>query len=136
MAINNNENTVNLVNNSLLNYIHEDVNFARDYLLDNGFDMDKERALGLKELRKRIALAKGYEKQISDGSLLSLAMKQIREINLSRDDQNSAALQSLLVNSAVGLQFRNLEDWSDAQIKEALGDVDLIKLLEKLKKLK
>lgn len=133
--MNNNDNIIELIDNGMLNYLQKDKEFAKDYLSDNGFDMNNERELANRELRKRFALAKAYEKQISDGALLNQAMRQLREVSIPREGLDTVALQSLLQESGVGLQFRNLEDWSDDEIREALGDVDLIRLLEKLKNL-
>lgn len=135
MDTNNKDNVIELVNEGILSYIQEDNEFAKDFLIDNDIDMDKERELANRELRKRVALAKATEKQMSDGSLLKQAMQRIREISSSYEGHDSIALQTLLKTSGIGLQFRNIEDWTDEEMREVLSDVDLIKLLSKLKDL-
>lgn len=126
-------NVIDIVNSALLDYIHEDNSFARDYLEDNGIDSILERSRIDKELKKRFTLARGNEKRMKDKSLLNQVIEQIRSINLSRKNESSENLQGLLASSGFGLQFRNLDKWSDEEMREALSDVDLIKLLEKLK---
>ena len=133
--MNKNDNIIELVNNGMLNFLSEDNKFAKDYLEDNGFDMNTQLKLAQKELRKRFALDKAIKKQLSDSSLLDKAMKRLRELNIQKESLDTNALQASLRNSGIGLAFRNLENWSDDEMREALNDVDLIKLLEELKKL-
>lgn len=124
---------VDIINSALLDYIHADNGFAKDYLEDNGFTLEVEYSRIDKELKKRFTLVKGKEKKTKDSSLLNQVINEIKAINLSRKNESSENLQGLLATSGFGLQFRNLDKWSDEEMREALSDVDLIKLLEKLK---
>jgi hypothetical protein len=122
------------VNDEMLNYLHADVDFTRSYLIDNGVDIENERSWFEKELKKLKVLAKAKEKQLIDSALLTKALERLKKMQLKIQDYKGQALQEMLIRSRIGLQFRNLDKWTDEEMREALKDVDLIKLLEELEK--
>lgn len=134
MDIEHKKDIVSQVGEELLNYLHEDADFAADYLIDLKIDVSEERGFFDKNLKRMKIIALGKERQKEDMRLLEKVnlSKKLNQLKSMIENYSGEALQSLLIKSGVGLQFRNLEKWSDEEMREALNDIDLIKLLDEL----
>ena len=134
MDIEHKKDIVSQVGEELLNYLHEDAEFAEGYLSDLEIDVSQQRSFFDKSLKRMKIIALGKERQKEDVRLLEKIniSKKLSQLKSMIENYSGEALQGLLIKSGVGLQFRNLEKWSDEEMREALNDIDLIKLLDEV----
>jgi hypothetical protein len=132
MGIEHKNDVISQVNEELLNYLHKDIEFSRDYLSEQDIDIENERAFFDQSLKKMRTFALGKERQQRDSTLFEKVNvnEKLSQLKSMIETLSGQALQNLLIKSGVGLQFRNLEKWTDEEMREALNDIDLIKLLD------
>ncbi len=61
-----NKDIIDLVDEGTLNLIQSDPDFAKNYLIDNGFDPEFEREKGIKGLKQLRTLRAAEEKEAKD----------------------------------------------------------------------
>lgn len=114
------------------NVIIEDFDAAKEFLAELKIDADELRARGASEFSKALFLAKAKINQARDHSLLTKLRDKINEAMERNAVLTGAFLKDILVQKKASFQFRNLDKWSDEELREVLGDIDLTKLLEDL----
>ena len=117
-----------------LHLIHTSADEARAFLKDEGLDVTEEEEYGRKAIRKLkfIALAKANSSRNTE--LLEQAVVLMKE-QLSRGvELVGEALRNALGDRAAAFQFRNLDKWTDSQMRDVLNDVDILQFMEALKK--
>jgi hypothetical protein len=107
---------------------------ARAYLSDEGIDPNAEAEYG-KKVAKRIAfLMKANSQQEKDAGLLSKALDLLRSKVFENAERTGQVLQQLLQARKPQVQFRNLSEWTDEQVRAVLDDVDVVELMEALER--
>jgi hypothetical protein len=107
---------------------------AREYLSEEGIDPDAEAEHG-KKVAKRIAfLMKASQQQKKDAGLLAKAMELLRGKIAENAERTGLVLQQLLQAKRPQVQFRNLSEWTDDQVRAVLDDVDVVELMETLER--
>ncbi|WP_026947084.1 hypothetical protein [Algoriphagus marincola] len=114
------------------NVIIEDFDTAKEFLAELKIDTDELSLQGDNEFRKAIFLAKAKANQRVDQSLLKKLKDKIKESTEQNAILTGKILKDIFSERKVSFQFRNLEKWSDDDLREVLGDIDLTKLLEDL----
>lgn len=117
-----------------LNLLRSDVKYAREYLEDEGIDLKKESELASKHLKKIRFMASAIIKKECDESLLEVAYSRLKAAFIENVGGTTQTLISMLRSKNPAIQYRNLEDWKDDEIKDVLRDLDLVELLEELDK--
>lgn len=105
---------------------------ATDFLTEEGIDVAKYVAEGVKSIRKAEFLKKAQANREKDENLMEkalLLLKQKIDENLTKSGE---VLIGLLRQNAPNVQFRSLDKLDDAEIREILINVDLAKLMEEL----
>lgn len=105
---------------------------ATDFLTEEGIDVGKYIAEGVKSIRKAEFLKKALANLEKDESLMEkalLLLKQKIDENLTKSGE---VLIGLLRQNAPNVQFRSLDKLDDTEIREILTNVDLAKLMEEL----
>ncbi|MBK6627140.1 MAG: hypothetical protein IPK70_00005 [Flavobacteriales bacterium] len=107
---------------------------ARAYLSNEGIDPNAEADYG-KKVAKRIAfLMKAKQQQERDTGLLTRALDMLREKVAENAERTGEVLQRLLQARKPQVQFRNLSEWTDEQVRAVLDDVDIVELMEALER--
>ncbi|MCE7053686.1 hypothetical protein LZF95_03280 [Algoriphagus sp. AGSA1] len=114
------------------NVIIEDFDAAKEFLAELKIDTDELSLQGANEFKKAIFLAKAKANQRLDQSLLKKLKDKIKESMERNAILTGEILKDFFSEKKVSFQFRNLEKWSDDDLREVLGDIDLTKLLEDL----
>lgn len=118
----------------LLKSIRESEEAGRAYLSDEGIDPNAEAEHG-KKMAKRIAfLMKAKHQQEKDAGLLDKVMVMLREKFGQNAERTGEVLQQLLRSKRPQVQFRNLSEWTDEQVRGVLNDVDIVELMEALER--
>lgn len=115
-----------------LNVTNDDVQMATEFLKELGIDTEEEAAFGLKEIQRTYFLAKAHQNQARDTSLLQILRTRIKESFEKNASLTGQILQNALSQKRASFQFRNIENWSEDEMREVLSDIDLTKLLEDL----
>ncbi len=107
---------------------------AHEYLAAEGIDPKAEVEYG-KKVAKRIAfLMKAKQQQEKDAGLLVKAMELLREKFAANAERTGQVLQQLLQARRPLVQYRNLSEWTDEQVRAVLDDVDVVELMEALER--
>ena len=114
------------------NVIIEDFDAAKEFLAELKIDADELSAQGANEFKKALFLAKAEANQTRDQSLLEKLRDKIKESMERNATLTGEILKGVLVEKNASFQFRNLEKWSDEELRDVLGDIDLTKLMENL----
>tara|TARA_R110002124_G_scaffold116758_3_gene273407 strand:- start:365 stop:781 length:417 start_codon:yes stop_codon:yes gene_type:complete len=114
------------------NVIIEDFDAAKEFLAELKISTDELSLQGTNEFRKAMFLAKAKANQRLDQSLLKKLKDKIKESMERNSILTVEILKDVFSEKKVSFQFRNLEKWSDDDLREVLGDIDLTKLLEDL----
>jgi len=128
----------------LLNNIHalshnitdNDFDLNREYLEDLGVNVEELSTRGIKELKKISFLSKASINQRRDKSILEKIHAQVRESIKRNAELTGEVLRNALSERKASFQFRNIENLSEEELREVLGDIDMVKLLEDLENLK
>ncbi|WP_305981975.1 hypothetical protein [Roseivirga thermotolerans] len=114
------------------NISSDDLEMAREFLQEIGLRTDEIADEGIKEAKRIAFLAKANAQQTRDVSLLERASQKLKEAMQRNSEAVGKILLENLTSRQVSFQFRNLEKWSDEQMREVLNDLDLAKLIEEL----
>ncbi|RKQ50603.1 hypothetical protein BXY85_1619 [Roseivirga pacifica] len=117
------------------NVIMEDLDAAKEFLAELKIDSEKVSLKGVNEINKALFLAKAKANQARDTSLLEKLRSKIKESIEHNATLAGEVLKNTLSERRASFQFRNLEKWSDDELREVLGDADIAKLLEDLEDL-
>lgn len=113
-----------------LELLQNDTEYAKQFLTEEGIDPEKELVFSSQFMKKIRFMATGLSNKQRDQKLLDIAFERIKE----NSEKASEALINLLHIKTPSFHYRKLENWSDDEIRDVLTDVDLIKLMEELKK--
>lgn len=113
-------------------HLSEDLDAAREFLKEFGIDPDEESTQGEKAARRVHFMAKATVNEARDKSLLDRAAEKVSEMIKKNSELAGQALKQALGQRQASFQFRNLENWSEDDIKEVLTDMDLAELMEEL----
>jgi hypothetical protein len=131
---NKNVNLLEYFDDITLSMISSDADEAKAFLQECGLNSDEEIQYGIKQVQKLQFLAKAQLNMKKDSELLEKAFNVLK-ISIQENTQKAGhVLMDLLTSKRASLQYRNLEKWTDTEIRDVLNDIDLIDLLEKLEK--
>ncbi|RYJ45446.1 hypothetical protein NU09_0038 [Flavobacterium beibuense] len=102
--------------------------------MEEGIDPDKEIEFSGQFMKKIRFTALGMSNKQRDLKLLDVAFDRLKEVLKENSERASEALINLLHKKTPAIHYRKLESWSDDEIRDVLSDVDLIQLIEELKK--
>ena len=114
------------------NVIIEDFDAAKEFLAELKIDAGELSAQGTNEFKRALFLAKAKANQTRDQSLLEKLRDKILESMERNATLTGEILKEVLAEKKASFQFRNLEKWTDEELREVLGDIDLAKLMEDL----
>jgi len=117
-----------------LEQIHSNASAAKEFLLEEGLDPEKELEHGLKQIKKLQFLAKAKLNKAKDESLLEMAFAKLKQSISDNAQKTGDILKGFLQSKNPALQYRKLEKWTDEEIRDVLQDIDLVQLLEELEK--
>lgn len=105
---------------------------ARAYLSDEGIDANAIAEHGRRVGKKIAFLMKANQQQEKDAGLLAKALELLREKVAENAEKTGQMLQHLLQTRKPQVQFRNLSEWTEEQVRAVLDDVDVVELMEAL----
>lgn len=117
-----------------LELLQHDTEYAKQFLMEEGIDPDKEIEFSGQFMKKIRFMALGMSNKQRDLKLLDVAFDRLKEVLKENSERASEALINLLHTKTPAIHYRKLEGWSDDEIRDVLSDVDLIQLIEELKK--
>lgn len=117
-----------------LELLQHDTEYAKQFLMEEGIDPDKEIEFSGQFMKKIRFMALGMSNKQRDLKLLDVAFDRLKEVLKENSERASEALINLLHKKTPSIHYRKLESWSDDEIRDVLSDVDLIQLIEELKK--
>jgi hypothetical protein len=117
-----------------LELLQHDTEYAKQFLMEEGIDPDKEIEFSGQFMKKIRFMALGMSNKQRDLKLLDVAFDRLKEVLKENSERASEALINLLHAKTPAIHYRKLENWSDDEIRDVLSDVDLIQLIEELKK--
>lgn len=117
-----------------LELLQHDTEYAKQFLREEGIDPDKEIEFSGQFMKKIRFMALGMSNKQRDLKLLDVAFDRLKEVLKENSERASEALINLLHAKTPAIHYRKLESWSDDEIRDVLSDVDLIQLIEELKK--
>ena len=117
-----------------LELLQHDTEYAKQFLIEEGIDPDKEIEFSGQFMKKIRFMALGMSNKQRDLKLLDVAFDRLKEVLKENSERASEALINLLHAKTPAIHYRKLESWSDDEIRDVLSDVDLIQLMEELKK--
>ncbi len=117
-----------------LELLQHDTEYAKQFLIEEGIDPDKEIEFSGQFMKKIRFMALGMSNKQRDLKLLDVAFDKLKEVLKENSERASEALINLLHTKTPAIHYRKLESWSDDEIRDVISDVDLIQLIEELKK--
>lgn len=117
-----------------LELLQHDTEYAKQLLIEEGFDVEKEMEFSGQFMKKIRFMALGMTNKQRDKKLIDVAFEKLKEVIKENSEKASEALINLLHEKTPSFHYRKLESWTDDEIRDVLSDVDLIKLIEELKK--
>lgn len=117
-----------------LELLQHDTEYAKQFLMEEGIDPDKEIEFSGQFMKKIRFMALGMSNKQRDLKLLDVAFDRLKEVLKENSERASEALINLLHAKTPAIHYRKLENWTDDEIRDVLSDVDLIQLIEELKK--
>ena len=115
-----------------LELMKSNVGYAKECLEEEGFDVATEISFCAKHMTKVRFMAQAMDNKKRDQNLLVIAFDRLKQSIQENSQKATSVLVSMLREKSPSVQYRKLENWTDEEIKEVLGDVDLVSLLEKL----
>ncbi len=91
---------------------------------------DKLKMIKQLKLKSKVQINKAKNEK-----MLEMALQKVQNIVKSANDSIKESLESLILTRSPQFQFRNIEKLDAADLKELLGDIDLIEIIEELEKL-
>lgn len=117
-----------------LELLQHDTEYAKQFLIEEGINPDKEIEFSGQFMKKIRFMALGMSNKQRDLKLLDVAFDKLKEVLKENSERASEALINLLHTKTPAIHYRKLESWSDDEIRDVISDVDLIQLIEELKK--
>jgi hypothetical protein len=117
-----------------LELLQHDTEYAKQFLTEEGIDVEKEMEFSGQFMKKIRFMALGMSNKQRDLKLIDVAFDKLKEVIRENSERASEALINLLHTKTPTFHYRKLENWTDDEIRDVLSDVDLIKLIEELKK--
>jgi hypothetical protein len=117
------------------NVTSSDEQMAHEFLEQMGINVDEESAYGLSVVNKTHFMAKAQLNKTRDASLISQLQSKIKESIEKNATLAGQILQNTLLSRKASVQFRNIEEWSEQEMREVLSDLDITKLMEDLDKI-
>lgn len=117
-----------------LELLQNDTEYAKQFLIEEGIDPEEELVFSSQFMKKIRFMVTGLSNKQRDHKLLDIAFERIKEVIKENSEKASDALINLLHTKTPSFHYRKLENWSDDEIRDVLTDVDLVKLIEELKK--
>jgi hypothetical protein len=117
-----------------LELLQNDTEYAKQFLKEEGIDPEEELIFSNQFMKKIQFMALGLSNKQRDQNLLDIAFERIKEVIKENSEKASEALINLLHTKTPSVHYRKLENWSDDEIRDVLADVDLVMLIEELKK--
>lgn len=117
-----------------LELLQHDTEYAKQFLIEEGIDPDKEIEFSGQFMKKIRFMALGMSNKQRDLKLLDVAFDRLKEVLKENSERASEALINLLHAKTPAIHYRKLENWTDDEIRDVLSDINLIQLIEELKK--
>lgn len=114
------------------NVIADNVELAKEFLKEFDVDPEIELANGVKQMKRIYLLCQGNIKRSRDESLLIKLQARLKELIQKKSELTGILLKNALSEKKTSFQFRNLETWTDEEMKDVLQDLDLVRLMEEL----
>jgi hypothetical protein len=132
MAIKEEDTIINRIDNIELELLSSDPEYAKSFLVDEGFNVEQEIDFSLNYIKKIKFMSLALTNKSRDQNLLEKAFSRLKEVIYENANLANDKLAALLYERTPLVQYRKLENWTDEEIKEVLTDLDLVKLLEEL----
>jgi hypothetical protein len=130
----NNKTILDRLDNVELKMLQEDAGYAKQYLVEEGVNLDEEQEFAERFMKKVRFMARAISNEKQDQSLLEIAFEHLKEAIQENAQKTTSKLIALLQTKTPSVQYRKLDKWSDDEIRDVLADVDLVKLMEELDK--
>lgn len=133
MGINKNKKSIlDLLDNVELELLQKDTEYAKEYLQEEGVNVEEEQNFAAQYMKKIQFRAKAVSNKKQDSLLLEKAFRQLKTAFAENAGRTKETLMALLRSKTPSVQYRKLDEWSDEEIRDVLSDVDLIELMENL----
>lgn len=114
------------------NSVSENFDTAKAFLSELDLDVNELRSTGINEFKKTFFLYKAKVQENKDLHLLNKVRDKLKEAFERNMSLAGDILKNAISERKASYQFRNLDKWSDEELRDVLGDTDLAKLLEDL----
>lgn len=114
------------------NSVSENFDTAKAFLSELDIDVNELRGTGIKEFKKTFFLYNAKVQENKDLHLLNKVRDKLKETFERNMSLAGDILKNALSERKASFQFRNLDKWSDEELRDVLCDADLTKLLEDL----
>jgi len=125
---------LNRLDNTELELLHSDIEYAKTFLKEEGFDIEQELSFSVKHIAKIQFMTKAIKNKTKDQELLEITYNKLKKAIQENAQKATDTLITLLQSKRPAMQYRKLDKWTDDEIREVLADVDLIELIEELEK--
>lgn len=122
--------------NLSLNVSDKDSKASAEYLAELGIDPREESQFGAQEIRRLHFLAKARANESRDKTLLEKLKNKIAEAVERNSELAGEILKQAVSQKKASFQFRNIEKWSEEEMREVLNDLEITKLLDDLDNVK
>ncbi|NJN27759.1 MAG: hypothetical protein HC819_18220 [Cyclobacteriaceae bacterium] len=114
------------------NSVTESYDNAKAFLAELEIEAEDLKVTGVNEFKKALFLAKANTNKANDSYLLEKLKDKFKELFERNATLGGDILKNALSQKKASFQFRNLDKWSDDELRDVLSDTDLSKLLEDL----
>lgn len=114
------------------NSVSENFDTAKAFLSELDIDVNELRSTGRNEFKKTFFLYKAKVQENKDLHLLNKVRDKLKESFERNMSLAGDILKNAISERKASFQFRNLDKWSDEELRDVLVDADLAKLLEDL----
>lgn len=115
-----------------LELLRRNTEYAKQFLAEEGFDVDKEAAYADQYIRKLKFRAQAIDNKQADQQLMEAVFNRVKEVIKENAQKSTEILMALLQSKTPSVHYRKLDKWTDDEIREVLADLDLVKLMEDL----
>jgi hypothetical protein len=119
-----------------LNTSDKDATAAAEFLAELGINPTEESQFGAQEIRRLHFLARARSNESRDKTLLEKLKSKILEAVERNKEMTTEILKQAMTEKKASFQFRNIEKWSDEEMREVLNDLEITKLLDDLDNVK
>lgn len=135
MGINKKNHTIlKRLDNVELELLRQNTEYAKQFLAEEGFDVNAETEYAEQYMKKIRFLATAVNNKQKDLQLFETAFSRIKDAIKENAQKTTEMLISLLQSKTPSVHYRKLGNWTDDEIRDVLADVDLVKLMEELEK--